>query len=133
MITSLDKKIFIVDDDSFFANSLKKVLNNLGYKNISIQPNGKRCMKYISNNPEIIFLDYQMEEMDGIEVLEKIREYSRDIEVIFTTSMESIVLAIKSIKLGAYDFLLKKDVSENEVEKILNKIAYDNFEKMLLK
>lgn len=133
MNTSLDKKIFIVDDDSFFANSLKRVLNNLGYKNIAIHPNGKRCIKYLSNNPEIIFLDYQMEEMDGIEVLEKIREYSSDIDVIFTTSMESIVLAIKSIKLGAYDFLLKKDVSENEVEKILNKIAYESFEKMLMK
>ena len=71
--------------------------------------------------------------MDGIEVLERIREYSSDIDVIFTTSMESIVLAIKSIKLGAYDFLLKKDVSENEVEKILNKIAYESFEKMLMK
>lgn len=127
----LDRKIFLVDDDSFLTASLERVLNNVGYKNIEIYPNGKRCMKFIKNNPEIVFLDYQMDDMDGIEVLKRIKSYSQDIQVIFTTSMESVILAIKSIKLGAADFLLKKDISEKEVESIINKITYENFEKML--
>ncbi len=128
----LDRKIFLVDDDSFLTASLERVLNNVGYKNIEIYPNGKRCMKFIKNNPEIVFLDYQMDDMDGIEVLKRIKSYSQDIQVIFTTSMESVILAIKSIKLGAADFLLKKDISEKEVESIINKITYENFEKLLI-
>ncbi|MBC7654207.1 MAG: response regulator [Oligoflexus sp.] len=131
MVTVFDKKIFLVDDDSFLTASLQQILNNIGYKNIEIYPSGKRCMKYIKNEPEIVFLDYQMDDMDGIEVLERIKSYSADIQVVFTTSMESVVLAIKSIKLGASDFLLKKDISEKEVESIINNITHENFAKLL--
>lgn len=132
MQTVLDRKIFLVDDDSFLTASLERVLNNVGYKNIEIYPNGKKCMKFIKHNPEIVFLDYQMDDLDGIEVLKRIKSYSQDIQVVFTTSMESVILAIKSIKLGASDFLLKKDISEKEVESIINKITYENFEKLLI-
>lgn len=132
MQTVFDKKIFLVDDDSFITATLERVLNNVGYKNIEIYPSGKKCIKYIKNNPEIVFLDFHLdEEMDGIEVLKKIKRHSQDIQVIFTTSMESVVLAIKSIKLGASDFLLKKDISEQEVETIINKITHENLAKML--
>lgn len=132
MQTVFDKKIFLVDDDSFITATLERVLNNVGYKNIEIYPSGKKCIKYIKNNPEIVFLDYHLDdEMDGIEVLKRIKGYSTDIQVIFTTSMESVVLAIKSIKLGASDFLLKKDISEQEVETIINKITHENLAKML--
>ena len=131
MKSVFDKKIFLVDDDYFLTATLEKVLNNVGYKNIEIYPSGKGCMKFIKNNPEIVFLDYQMDNMDGIEVLKMIKGYSEDIQIIFTTSMESVVLAIKSIKLGASDFLLKKDITEKEVESIMNKITHENFAKML--
>lgn len=131
MQTVFDKKIFLVDDDDFLTASLEKVLNNVGYKNIEIYNNGKRCMKFIKNNPELVFLDYHMDDMDGIEVLKRIKGYSQDIQVVFTTSMESVVLAIKSIKLGASDFLLKKDISEKEVETIINNITHENFAKLL--
>jgi DNA-binding NtrC family response regulator len=131
MRTVFDKKIFIVDDDSFITTSLEQILNNLGYKNIEIYLTGKRCMKYIKNNPEIVFLDYQMDDMDGIEVLKKIKSYSEDIQVVFITSMESVVLAIKTIKLGAFDFLLKKDLTEKELESIINNITHENFAKLL--
>ena len=131
MKSVFDKKIFLVDDDYFLTATLEKVLNNVGYKNIEIYPSGKGCMKFIRNNPEIVFLDYQMDNMDGIEVLKMIKGYSEDIQIIFTTSMESVVLAIKSIKLGASDFLLKKDITEKEVESIMNKITHENFAKML--
>lgn len=131
MKTVFDKKIFLVDDDYFLTATLEKVLNNVGYKNIEIYPSGKGCMKSIKNNPEIVFLDYQMNDMDGIEVLKRIKGYSEDIQIIFTTSMESVVLAIKSIKLGASDFLLKKDISEKQVESIMNNITHENFAKLL--
>ena len=131
MKTVFDKKIFLVDDDYFLTATLEKVLNNVGYKNIEIYPSGKGCMKFIKNNPEIVFLDYQMNDMDGIEVLKRIKGYSEDIQIIFTTSMESVVLAIKSIKLGASDFLLKKDISEKQVESIMNNITHENFAKLL--
>ena len=131
MKSVFDKKIFLVDDDYFLTATLEKVLNNVGYKNIEIYPSGKGCMKFIRNNPEIVFLDYQMDDMDGIEVLKRIKGYSEDIQIIFTTSMESVVLAIKSIKLGASDFLLKKDISEKEVETRINNITHENFAKLL--
>ena len=41
MVTVFDKKIFLVDDDSFLTASLEKVLNNVGYKNIEVYPNEK--------------------------------------------------------------------------------------------
>lgn len=129
MKTIFDKKIFVVDDDPFITLYLTQIIQNLGYKNIETFGNGMDCVKNIHKNPEVVFLDYQMEDFNGLEVLEKIKNYFPGIEVVFTTSSEDLSVAVQSMNNGAFDFLLKKNINEHEVSNILAKIIKIQSEK----
>ncbi len=117
------QKIFIVDDDPFWIELLKEILNDLGYNNIDGFESGEDCMKNINLQPSVIFLDYQMENSDGIATLKSIKEYYADICVIFTTAKEDINVAVNAMRHGSFDYLLKTNVTKKEVQSILKKVA----------
>lgn len=123
MKTKFDKKIFVVDDDPFVTAYLQQTLNNIGYHKVSCYGSGKDCLDHIHHNPEIIFLDYQMDDMDGLEVLKQVKEYFPGINVIFTTALEDLAIAVQSISDGSFDFLLKKNITEEEVDNILSRLT----------
>ena len=123
MKTKFDKKIFVVDDDPFLTTYLAQTLNNIGYHNVSAFESGHKCLSHIHHNPEIIFLDYQMDDMDGLQVLKEVKNYFPGINVIFTTALEDLSVAVQSISDGSFDFLLKKNITEQEVNSIMSRIT----------
>jgi len=122
--------IFVIDDDEGFSILIKKELKKAGYHNLEVFNTGKNCIDNISKNPDIIFLDYTLDnEMNGLDVLKKIKEYNEDIYVIMLTAAERIELAIDSLRLGAYDYVIK---NENAFVKIINRIKKIIKEKQFL-
>jgi DNA-binding NtrC family response regulator len=120
------QKIFIVDDDPFWIELLREILNELGYNNVDGFESGEDCMQNINLQPEVIFLDYQMEKSDGISTLKNIKEFYADICVIFTTAKEDINVAVSAMRHGSFDYLLKTNVTKKEVQNILKKVAKTN-------
>ena len=121
-----DKRIYIVDDDPFWIELLKEILEGLGYKNVHGFESGQDCLNNISLQPDIIFLDYQMGETDGLTVLKTVKEFNADICVIFTTGKEDINVAVNAMRHGSFDYLLKTNVTKKEVLEILKKVAASN-------
>ncbi len=121
MKTKIDQPlIFIVDDDEAFSILVIKELNNAGYKKIEVFNNGSLMLDNLSKKPDIIFLDYTLEpELNGMDVLKMIKDRKKDIYVIMFTAAEKIELAIDSLRLGAYDYVVK---NENSFNKIINRI-----------
>lgn len=111
--------VFIADDDAIWTAILTELLNGLGYYNIHVFENGKDCLKKLNENPGIIFLDYQMNGLDGLQVLQRIKEYDSHIGVVFCTGHEDIRLAITAMKSGSFDFILKSNVTRESIEKII--------------
>jgi DNA-binding NtrC family response regulator len=118
-----NQRIFIVDDDPFWIELLREILESLGYTNIQGFENGDDCISNIKQHPDLIFLDYQMQKTDGISTLKTIKEYNADICVIFTTGKEDINVAVKAMRHGSFDYLLKTNVTKREVQEILTKVA----------
>ncbi|WP_343561420.1 response regulator [Sphingobacterium sp.] len=116
------KKIFIVDDDPVVTAMLSKILKDLGVIDISIFSDGESCLDQLEEKPDIIFLDYQMEKMNGLEVLQELRKITSESAVVFTTALEDLSVAMQSIAQGSIEFLLKKNISKKEVQKILSEI-----------
>ena len=117
--------IFIIDDDEAFTKLLKKELFKANYTNLKVFQTGNECLENILEMPDIVFLDYTLEpDMDGLFVLKKIKEVNKGIYVIMFTAMEKIELAIDSLKMGAYDFVVKNEHSfmkiNNRIKKIIN-------------
>ncbi len=124
MTQRIFKKIFIVDDDPFWTAMLYEMLTELGHHNIVTLTSGHDLMKNIYQNPCLIFLDYQMENMDGLEVLKKVKEDNPDIGVIFCTSLEDLNVAVDAMEHGSFDYLLKQNATRKELSTLLESYSY---------
>jgi len=100
-------KILVIDDERSIRNSMKDIFTFEGY-DIVLAKDGLEGMALTkSEKPNVIFCDIKMPKMDGIEVLEKIKEFAPEIPIIMISGHGSIETAIESIKKGAYDFIEK--------------------------
>lgn len=117
------KKIFIVDDDPVWTELLSQLLTDLGYTNIMRFSSGEECINYLHIAPSIVFLDYEMQKMNGIEVLKQVRQYVPHTAVVFCTAHENIELAVDAMKAGSFDYLRKSRCSLDEVAAIINEVG----------
>lgn len=119
-----NKRIFIIDDDPFWSNTLFKVLNNLGYENVYKFSCSLEAVNHLHLNPSLIFLDYQMDNLDGLEVLKRVKNFFPAIEVFFCTAHEDLEVAIQALEKGSYDFLLKSNFNKTELARMIEQAFY---------
>ncbi|MFB0562707.1 MAG: sigma-54-dependent transcriptional regulator [Candidatus Lokiarchaeia archaeon] len=111
--------ILVVDDEINVIESFKRLLED-DYK-VLTATNGEEALEKIEKeNLDIVLLDIRMPEMDGIEVLRRIREMSENVDVIVVTAVSTMRTAIEAMKLGAYDYITKP-FEEDEVIVSINK------------
>jgi len=100
-------KILVIDDERAIRNTLKDVLEYEKHE-VDLAEDGPKGLElFAANSYDIVLCDIKMAKMDGIEVLSKITEASRDIPVIMISGHGNIDTAVEAIKKGAYDFLEK--------------------------
>ncbi len=100
-------KILFVDDDSAIRSIVDKYLSREGYK-VWLAESGNEALKLLKDkNFDIVFTDFKMPGIDGIELLARIKEYSPEIEVIIVTGHGTLESAVKAMKTGSYDYLQK--------------------------
>ena len=116
------KRIFIVDDDPYWTALLSQMLTDFGFANIETFSNGKDCINKLHLNPSLVFLDYQMEDINGLFVLKAIKEYYPGIGVVFCTAHEDLSVAVNAMKYGSFDYLLKSNANKKEVAFIISQM-----------
>jgi len=124
-------KVFIVDDDPFFRSMLERSLTNIGCTDIRLFNSGVECIDQLRPDTGLILLDYSMEIFDGIETLKKIKRINPNIPVVFISGQENISTAVNALKYGAFDYLIKAEVTEQILRAVVNKILL--FKEMLEK
>ena len=101
------QSILIVDDEKSIRESLTGILQDEGFTPTSVD-NGEKAIEKISEDkPDLILLDIWMPGMDGLETLTKIRDIYPDQLVVMMSGHGTIETAVRSTKLGAYDFIEK--------------------------
>ncbi len=101
------EKILIIDDDKLNLKVLKDTLARVGYNVIEAQNGEIGLQLFRSEHPDLVITDFQMPGIDGLEVLAEIRKLNIGIPIILLTGFGDVVLTIKSIQQGAFDFLEK--------------------------
>ena len=113
------KCILAVDDTAVILTRISNTLGN-DYDVITVN-SGVRALKYLEmEKPDLILLDIQMDPMDGIETLQKIRAMKglTDIPVIMLTGVEEKESVLASARLGICDYILKPFSSEELLKRI---------------
>src|ERR1700741_4948253 len=99
--------ILIVDDESGIRDSLRGVLDDEGFRTDEAE-SGEACLRLLEKNSfDVVLLDVWLPGMDGLDTLQKIRDFDNPPEVIMISGHGTIETAVRATKLGAYDFLEK--------------------------
>ena len=115
-------KLFIVDDDPIYSEFITTILNQAGYKGISAFETENKVMDNLYQAPDVIFLDYFLENTNGLDVLRKIKATNPNIHVVFLSSQEKIEIAVNSLKFGALDYIMKNDEAKRRIISSMNRI-----------
>ena len=98
--------ILVVDDDSGVRESFRLILED-HYEVIDV-PDGPQALDVLrASQVDLVLLDIRLPEMDGIEVLERIKAIDEGLEVILVTAVKTVRTAVAAMKLGAFDYLTK--------------------------
>ena len=120
-------KIFLVDDDAVFLKLLEiEFLQHADFI-IETYPTGELCLASLSNNPDIIILDYHLDGIDknainGIETLDRIKLFNPAIPVIMLSSQDKIEVAINCMHHLANDYVVKSETAFMRLQKIISSI-----------
>jgi DNA-binding NtrC family response regulator len=117
------KKVLIIDDDIAMGEMCKELLKSKGYIS-DVSASGKDAVEKLAIDGaySIVLTDLVMPEIDGIEVLKKIKQQNPHIAVVVMTSYGTITNAVEAMKLGAADYVtkpFKRDELIVVIEKIL--------------
>ncbi len=101
------ERILIVDDEPFICDNLKRILEEENYATV-VDRDGRNALNILKQETvDLVFLDLNLPEMSGLDILVKMKQWDPDLLVIVITGYASVESAVKALKLGAYDYIKK--------------------------
>ncbi len=127
MKTSRQIKLFLVDDDAVFLKMLEIEFMQFSNLVVKTYTTGELCIENLSFNPDVIILDYHLDGVEktainGIDTLDKIKEYNPELPVIMLSSQDKIEVAIECMHHKAQDYVVKSETSFMRLENIISRI-----------
>ena len=114
------QRVFVIDDDAVMLLSCRRILEKDGYE-VETFSSGLEGLKRIERvRPHLLLVDLKMPELDGLQVIERVRALGPDIVIAVITGYATIATAIEAMKAGAYDFL-PKPFTPDELRLIVNR------------
>ena len=103
----MSARILIVDDEEIVIKSCLRILAGDEFQVESVQ-DGREALKKIEENPyDVVILDIMMPNIDGLEVLRRVKETHPKVDVIMITGLSQVDTAVQAMKLGAFDYISK--------------------------
>jgi DNA-binding NtrC family response regulator len=112
-------RIFVVEDDPVFQRLVKYVVEMDTDHEVHVFTTGKECLSNLSLKPDIVSLDYSLPDMTGEEVLKRIKAFDPEIGVIILSGQQDIGTAVKLLREGAYDYLIKDAETKERLQNAL--------------
>lgn len=103
----MEDRILIVDDEELICRLLAQRLTSEGYACVTAN-NGREALSHFYKDTfSLIISDIRMPEMDGIELLKRVKDLNPNMMVIMVTAYPELDMAVEAMRLGAYDFIIK--------------------------
>jgi len=113
-------KILVVDDELFVRELLEEYFSKLDFE-VMVASSGPEALKLVAENRfRVALIDLKMSDMDGIEVLRKVRELDENLIVILMTGYPTVESSVEAMRTGAYDYVIKP-FRLNELKDIISR------------
>jgi DNA-binding NtrC family response regulator len=115
-------QIMIVDDEPIVGKRLKQALTKFGIEVEVFEDSAQALNRLKEKNFDIVVTDVRMDKVDGIQILEYIRENSDNTKIIIITGYATVEVAQEALAKGAFDFIAKP-FKPNDLRAVINKAA----------
>lgn len=112
-------KIFILDDDVWYGSMLYHYLSLNPEYEVKRFDSAKDFFSRLHENPDVVTLDYSLPDSDGAEVLKRIKEQTRNTQVVIVSGQEDVGTALSLLKNGAFDYIVKDDDTKDRLWNVL--------------
>ncbi|MCE2742461.1 MAG: sigma-54 dependent transcriptional regulator [Fluviicola sp.] len=119
-------RVFIVEDDEWYGEVLKYHLSLNPEFEVFLFETAKECISNLHLKPNAVSIDFQLPDMNGEQLMEKIHAYNQSIPVIITSGQKDITVALNLLKKGASDYFIKDDSTKDLLWNSLIKIQKNN-------
>ena len=103
----MSARILVVDDEEIVLRSCLRILSGDEFQVETVQ-DGRQALQKVEENPyDVMILDIMMPNVDGLEVLRRVKETHPNVDVVMVTGLAQIDTAVKAMKLGAFDYIAK--------------------------
>jgi two-component system, chemotaxis family, chemotaxis protein CheY len=117
-------KILLVDDSRTIRNIQKNTLKMLGHTDITEAADGIEALGCISKQiPDLMLVDWNMPNMDGISLIKKVRETDKKLPIIMVTTEAEKSRVLEALKAGVNNYVVKPFTAETLSEKINQTMA----------
>lgn len=114
-------RIFLVEDDPLYMRMLDYLMRLNPDHEVHKFTSGRDALANLHLNPSVVILDYQLPDMNGLEVLRRLKQQESDSTCIVLSGQQDINVAVDLLKNGAFDYVTKNDEAK---ERILNVVQH---------
>jgi len=112
----INAKILIIDDEPVICSGCRMILDEHGYS-VDVAASGRQGLEKLGKNPfDLVLLDIKLPEMNGLEILTRIKQEMTDVYVIMMTGHGTVANAVEAMKQGAFDFITKPFAEERLIQ-----------------
>jgi len=112
--------IFVVEDNPMYNDIVMSTLKMKHFTELRSFKNAEACMKDIHLNPDIIVLNYSYSDFTGLDLMQKVHETKPWIDFIFLSGQNSIEVAVKIMRSGAFDYIVKNEKAPGNLVAAVN-------------
>lgn len=113
MSQSATYKIFLIEDDLWYSKLLNHHLSLNDDYDVSIFNNGKTALSNLHEKPDLVCMDFGLPDIEGINLLNKLKAHNPDLPVIVISAQEDISVAVELLKAGADDYIIKDEFTKD--------------------
>ncbi len=103
----MSARILIVDDDAGYARALERILSRAGHEVVTAGTGAEASERYESLEPEVVILDYQLPDIDGLALLDQLKVHQSGSVFLLNTAYPDLDIAVQAMRRGAFDYVAK--------------------------
>lgn len=116
-------KVFVIEDDEIFGRVVQRTLEREDNYDVRIFKSGREFFDNLHFNPDIVSIDYNLPDMNGMDILKKIREYNEDISTIILSGQDKVEVVVDAYNSGAKNYIIKNENAVIELANVVKNLS----------
>jgi two-component system NtrC family response regulator len=112
--------ILVAEDEALLRRILTGLFEDAGYRVVAASTGREALERFAEMAPDLVVTDIRMPEMDGLELLERLKAIDPDVLVIIMTAFSSVESAVAALRAGAHDYIVKPFVNDDVLQSVRN-------------